>query len=402
MPRTLNRLNARKLATLDKVGRHADGGGLYLSISANGGRRWVFMYTWRGKQTELGLGSARTVPLARARILAAECRDILADGRDPKETRKPSEAKTFGAIADEVGENMQSSWRNGRTKEDWKRTMGNHAHGIREIPIADITTDDVLAVLKPIWNTTYVTASRLRGKIERVLDAAKARGLRKGENPARWKGHLDQLLPKRQKVEIDHHAAMPYAALPAFVARLRERGGMRDLAMEFVILTAARAGEVLGAPIEEFDLEAALWTVPAIRMKGGREHRVPLSRRAVEIVREALRLGKGCGPYAFPGQKPGRPLAASSFQELLIVMGVEGATPHGFRSTFKDWAAEATEHQDWVSEKALAHLVGDETRRAYQRGELLDKRRRLMADWADFCAAGDGRGLDAVFHSRLD
>src|SRR6516225_3203416 len=239
MARKINRLNARVVATIAKHGRHADGGGLYLSISPNGGRRWVFLFRWHGKPTEIGLGSARDVTLARARELASQARTKLAEGINPKDIRKPSAGATFGECADRLIETMHPSWRNPKHAAQWAMTLREYAAPLRPLPVNKITTDDVLSVLKPIWNSKCETASRLRGRIERVLDAAKAQGLRSGENPARWRGHLDQLLPKRQRLTRGHHAAMPYSDVPAFMADLQARRATAALALEFAVLTAA-------------------------------------------------------------------------------------------------------------------------------------------------------------------
>jgi integrase len=278
MARKINRLNARAVATITKRGRNADGGGLYLSISPNGGRRWVFLYRWHGKPTEIGF-------FARAREKASQARAKLAEGINPKDARRPLEGARFGECADRLIEAMRPSWRNGKHAAQWEMTLRDYAAPLRRLPVDKVTTDDVLSVLKPLWNEKPETGSRLRGRIERVLDAAKAQGLRSGENPARWRGHLDQLLPKRQRLTRGHHAAMSYIELPAFVRDLHGRQATAALALELAILTAARSGEVLGARWGEFDLDRAVWTVPATRMKAGREHRVPLSRRALRIVR---------------------------------------------------------------------------------------------------------------------
>src|SRR5438270_4334947 len=260
MAREVNRLNARAVATIARHGRHADGGGLYLSISPNGGRRWVFLYRWHGKPTEIGFGSARDVTLARARELAGQARAKLAERINPKDARRPAEGATFGECADRLIEAMRPSWRNGKHAAQWEMTLRDYAAPLRRLPPDKITTDDVLSVLKPIWSDKPETASRLRGRIERVLDAAEAQGLRSGENPARWRCHLDQLLPKRQRLTRGHHAAMAYAAVPGFVNDLRSRRAMAASALEFAILTAARSGEVLGSRWNEFDLDRAIWT----------------------------------------------------------------------------------------------------------------------------------------------
>jgi integrase len=378
MARKINRLNARAVATITKHGRHADGGGLYLSISPNGGRRWVFLYRWHRKRTEIGFGSARDVTLARARELATQARANLAEGINPKDARKPSGRATFGECADRVIEAMRPSWRNSKHAAQWDMTLRDYAAPLRRLPVDKIATDDVLSVLKPLWNDKPETASRLRGRIERVLDAAKAQGLRSGENPARWRGHLDQLLPKRQRLTRGHHAAMSYSDLPVFVSELQARQAVAGQALEFAILTAARSGEVLGAQWGEFDLDRAIWTVPAVRMKAGREHRVPLSRRALKIVKKMH--GARNGDFVFPGQRPGNPLSVMALEMVLRRMKTEGVTVHGFRSTFRDWAAECTLYPNEVCEAALAHVIDNKAEAAYRRGDLFEKRRKLMED----------------------
>ena len=335
MARKINRLNARAVATLAEHGRHADGGGLYLSISPNGGRRWVFLFRWHGKPTEIGFGSARDVTLARARELASQARAKLAEGINPKDARKPPEGATFGECADRLIEAMRPSWRNGKHVAQWEMTLRDYAAPLRRLPVDKIATDDVLSVLKPIWNEKPETASRLRGRIERVLDAAKAQGLRNSENPARWRGHLDQLLPKRQRLTRGHHAAMDYADVPAFVAKLQARQATAALALEFAVLTAARSGEVLGARWAELDLDRAVWIVPPARMKAGREHRVPLSMQALRIVTAMHEASNG--DFVFPGQKSGTPLSVMALEMVLRRMKIEDATVHGFRSAFSDW-----------------------------------------------------------------
>jgi integrase len=385
MARKINRLNARAAATITEYGRHADGGGLYLSISPNGGRRWVFLFRWHGKPTEIGLGSARDVPLARARELAAAARAKLAEGINLKDAaRRPLEGATFGECADRVIEAMRPSWRSSKHAAQWAMTLREYAAPLRRLPVDKITTDDVLSVLKPLWNAKFETASRLRGRIERVLDAAKARGLRSGENPARWRGHLDQgLLPKRQRLARGHHAAMPYAEVPAFMGTLRSCHATTARALEFAILTAARTGEVLGARWGEFDLAGAIWTVPKERTKAGREYRVPLSKRALEIV-TAMHEGRN-GDFVFPGARSGRPLSAIALEMVLLRMKIEDATVHGFRSAFRDWAAESTNFPNEVCEAALAHAIENRVEAAYRRGDLFEKRRKLMDAWSTYC-----------------
>jgi integrase len=384
MARKINRLNARLVATIAECGRHADGGGLYLSISPNGGRRWVFLYRWHGKPTEIGFGAARDVSLARARELAGHARAKLAEDTNPKEVRRSSADASFGECADRVIEAMRPSWRNAKHAAQWEMTLRDYAAPLRRLPADKVTTDDVLSVLKPLWNAKPETASRLRGRIERVLDAAKAQGLRSGENPARWRGHLDQLLPKRQKLTRGHHAAMDYADLPAFVENLKSREGSAARALEFAILTAARSGEVLGARWAELDLHRGVWTVPAMRMKAGREHRVPLSRHALNLV-QAMQVNRN-GDFIFAGQKPASPLSVMALEMVLRRMKIENATVHGFRSAFRDWAAECTNFPNEVCEAALAHVIENKAEAAYRRGDLFEKRRKLMDAWGSYCS----------------
>jgi integrase len=277
---------------------------------------------------------------------------------------------------------MSSSWRNAKHRSQWTMTLTVYCGPLRSKPVAEVGIEDVLTVLQPLWTAKPETASRLRGRIERVLDFARARGQRSGENPARWRGHLDALLPKRAKLTRGHHKAMPFDDVPAFMSSLRERDGVAPLALEFAILTAARSGEVLGARWDEINLDAGLWTVPAARMKGSRAHRVPLSERAVEILRqmEQARISE----FVFPGLKHNRPLSGMALEMVLRRMKVD-VTVHGFRSAFRDWAGERTTFPREIAEAALAHLVGDAVERAYRRGDALEKRRRLMDAWARFC-----------------
>jgi integrase len=383
MARKINRLNARAVTTISKRGRHADGGGLYLSISPNGGRRWVFLFRWRGKPTEIGFGSARDVTLARARDLASQARAKLADGVNPRGGRKPLEGATFGECADRVIEAMRPAWRNRKHAAQWEMTLRDYAGQIRGQPVDQVTTADVLSVLKPIWNEKPETASRLRGRIERVLDAAKAQGLRTGENPARWRGHLDHLLPRPLKLARGHHAAMSYEEVAAFISDLRKREASAALALELCILTAARSGEILGMSWTEVDLDKKIWTLPASRMKAGREHRVPLAPRAIAIL---AKLGeRKTGQFVFPGQIRNKSLSDMAMEMVLRRMNVENATVHGFRSSFRDWAGNVSNFPREIVETALAHVIGDKAEQAYRRSDALEKRRKLMEEWAIYC-----------------
>ncbi len=376
-------LTARKVQ-IAKPGKYSDGGNLYLIASPTGARKWVLRFTWRGKAKEMGLGSATTVDLADARDRATAARRKVAQGINPIEDRKRDNGiPTFGEMADSVREALSAGFRNEKHKAQWKSTLETYAAPLRARPVDSIATDDVLAVLKPIWTEKAETASRLRGRIEKVLDAAKAKGFRDGENPARWRGHLDHLLPKPSKLSRGHHAAMAYEDVSAFVSQLRERDATAALALEFCILTAARSGEVLGARWSEIDLDKKIWTVPANRMKAGREHRVPLSGRAVSIIKQLAKLR--AGGFVFPGQARNKPLSNMAMEMMLRRMKIEGATVHGFRSSFRDWAGNVSSFPREVTETALAHVIGDKAEQAYRRSDALDKRRKLMEAWAAYC-----------------
>lgn len=399
MPRQLHKLSAKQAENLKAQGRHSDGGGLYLAIDAGERRRWVFMWRDRktGKQREMGLGSAApankpAVSLARAREKAGDARQHLEAGRDPlrvaDEARKAKAVPTFGAFADEFIKSMAPNWRNPKSKAAWEMTLREYAKPLRAKPVDEITVEDILSVLKHHWERRPETADRLRGRIERVLNAAKAAGHRTGENPAAWRGHLENLLPARPALSRSHHAAIPWEQVPAFMTQLRMREGIAARALEFTILTAARSGETRGARWEEFDLHAKTWTVPAKRMKAGVEHRVPLCDRVIEILKEMAEVRTG--DLVFSGQKPRMPLSDMSLSAVLRRMKVV-ATVHGTaRSSFKDWASEATSFPNELSEAALAHITGDKVERAYRRGDALERRRELMAAWATFCSTPAG------------
>lgn len=405
MARTTNRLSARTVSTLKKPGRHADGGGLYLSISPDGSRRrWVYLFRWRepgqtgaGKLREMGLGSAGTVSLARARELATAARGHVANGVNPLAVRNAEPEKrvpTFSEMADEVVSSLETGWKNSKHRDQWRMTLTRYCEPIRNVPVDQISTEQVLAILKPLWTKVPETASRLRGRIEKVLDAARAKGHRTAENPARWRGHLDHLLPRRQKLTRGHHKALPYQEVPAFIVRLHQSRSMSALCLEFAILTAARSGEAMGATWSEIDLNRDIWTVPKERMKAGREHRVPLSGRAREILANLRNTNQG--DLVFPGNKPGRSLSTMALEMLLRRMGLD-ATVHGFRSAFRDWAAEKTSVSREVAEAALAHTNNDKVEAAYFRSDLFDKRRSLMNQWSEYCDStevGRDRAVD--------
>jgi integrase len=381
------KLNARKVATAPP-GYHLDGQGLYLCVSSALARSWVFRFSWQGRRPEMGLGSYdEGVSLADARAARDEARRVLRSGRNPIEAKREAgrvvAKPTFGEIADALLETKASEWRNEKHREQWRLALVETAAALRSRRVDEIDTEAVLAVLKPLWTEKPETASRVRGRIEAVLDAATAQGHRTGDNPARWRGHLSHLLPKRAKLSRGHHAAMAYADVPAFLARLREDENTAARALEFCILTAARSGEVYGARWPEIDLAEKVWTIPAERMKAGRAHRIPLCDRALAILEavKPLRMGD----LVFPSRRQGKPLSHVAMAKVLARMGVDGATVHGFRSSFRDWAGNETHFPREVAEAALAHVVGDAAEQAYRRGDALEKRRALMKDWAVHC-----------------
>jgi integrase len=407
MARAIHRLSTVAVRNA-KPGMHADGGGLYLQATQAAdhtvSKSWLFRFTTgrtvtsqsgnqRREERQMGLGSVADVSLAEARERAAECRQLRKQGIDPIESRRAAKAErlvaaakamTFEQAAAAYIASHRAGWRNPKHAAQWKATLATYASPVfGKLPVSSIDTGLVLKALEPIWATKPETAGRVRGRIEAVLDWTTARGYRTGENPARWRGHLDKLLPARSKVRrVKHHAALPYVELPAFLGSLREQDGASARALEFTILTGARTNESIGAQWSEFDLSGKVWTVPAERMKAGREHRVPLSAAAVEILRRMENVREG--ELVFPGD---RRAALSNMAMLMLLrrMGREDLTVHGFRSTFRTWAAECTSFPREVIEAALAHLVGDATERAYQRGDLFEKRRRLMDGWAAYC-----------------
>ncbi|TBB25185.1 site-specific integrase [Rhizobium ruizarguesonis] len=385
----MNKLTAKQVTSIKTPGRHSDGGSLYLVVDKSGAKRWVFLYRRGDRQREMGLGGVDTVSLASARELAADARRKLQAGIDPIEAKNAivDEIPTFGDCADDFIETMAPQFRNAKHIAQWKMTLRKYAKPLRPKAVDQVTTSDVLEILKPIWLTKPVTASRVRRRVERVLDAAKSNGYRSGENPARWRGHLSNLLPKRKKLTRGHHAALPYKDVPTFTAALRERPAVAARAMEFTILTVARSGETRGMKWRELDRVAGVWTVPPERMKAFREHRVPLTARALAILDEMALFGTDPDAYVFPGQqknRKGRPLSDMAMDMVLRRMKVD-VTVHGFRSSFRDWCGEESTFPREIAEAALAHVVGDETERAYRRGDALEKRRRLMTAWANYC-----------------
>jgi integrase len=398
MARTIGQLTALKVDKAKRPGMYADGGGLYLRVTHSGTKNWVFRFMLNGRPRWMGVGPLHTIGLAEARNRAAGFRLQRHDGIDPIERRRAerqgarldaAKAVTLKECAATYTASHRPGWRNPKHAAQWEATLATYAEPVMGgLSVQAIDTALVLKVLEPIWTVKPETAGRVRGRIESILDWAKARGYRAGENPARWRGHLDKLLPSRSKVQrVEHHAALPYAELPRFLVSLREQEGIAARALELAILTAARTGEVIGAQWGEMDLLGKTWTLPAVRMKAGREHRVPLSGPALAILQEMQAHRHADDAFVFPGARPGRPLSNMAFLMLLRRMGRADLTAHGFRSSFRNWAAERTNFPAEVAEMALAHTVSDKTVAAYNRSDLFERRRRLMAAWATFCTA---------------
>jgi integrase len=428
MARTLNRLTDRFVKTVKSPGRHADGGGLYLRVRTRIDRAtrapvvfktWVLRYasdenrkrdgTVRRRERDMGLGAYPGVSLADAREKARKKREARAHGNDPIQAHKAEIAatkralagtKTFDACVEQYLDDHRAKW-SPKHDAQWRSTLKRYAAPvIGDLAIAAIDTDGVMRVLQPIWQEKKLAvAVTLRGRLEKILDWARVKGFRTGENPARWRGHLDNLLPPRSAVrKVKHHPALPYREIGDFMATLRQREGAVPRALEFMILTATRSSEALGARWSEIDLAARSWVIPAERMKSGREHRVPLSDAALSVLRrmETIRVND----HVFPGERRERPSHAAFFDFLRKRMGREDITAHGFRSSFRDWCAEQTNVARELAEAALAHVNSDKVEAAYQRGDLFEKRRRLMTQWAAFCFSGDTTGKVIPIKSR--
>jgi len=396
--RAIGQLTALKVEKAKKPGMYADGGGLYLRVTPEGACNWVLRYMLDRRPRWMGLGPLALYSLAEARARAHDARRKRHEGIDPIEARRAERARqrldaakaiTFKQCAETFIASHRAGWRNGKHAGQWSATLSTYAYPIiGALPVQAIDTGLVLKVLELIWKAKPETASRLRGRLENILDLAKVRGYRDGENPARWRGHLDKLLPPPSKVrQVEHHAFLPYAELPGFLVALREQEGIAAYALEFLTLTAARTSEVIGARWREMNLLDKTWTVPATRMKARREHRIPLSARALDILKgmQGIRSNDDPDTFVFTGRKPGAPLSNMVFLMLMRRMGRSDLTAHGFRATFKTWASECTSFQNEIAEAALAHVIGDKVEQAYRRGDLFEKRRRLMQKWATFC-----------------
>jgi integrase len=408
MARATERLTALKVERTKKPGMYADGGGLYLRVTPEGARNWVLRYMLDRRPRWMGLGPLTLYSLQEARARALDARRKRHEGIDPIEARRSERARqridaakaiTLKQCAEAYVAAHRAGWRNEKHAAQWPATLSTYAYPIiGALPVQTVDTGLVLKVLEPIWTTKPETASRLRGRLESILDFAKVRGYRDGENPARWRGHLAKLLPARSKVrEVVHHAALPYAELPGLMVALREQEGFAARALEFLIFTAARTSEVIGARWKEIDLHDKTWTVPAARMKARREHRVPLSQRVLAILQsmQEHRCGDDPDAFVFPGRKSGLPLSNMAFLMLLRRMGRGDLTAHGFRATFKTWASERTSFQNEIAEVSLAHVIGGKVEQAYRRGDLFEKRRRLMQQWAAFCTTAPAQERQA-------
>lgn len=395
MTKTVEKLTAIAVSKMIKPGYYGDGAGLWLQVSKSGTKSWIFRFTFGGKQREMGLGALHTVNLSEARGKAKQCRMVLLEGQDPLEARNAARLSdalerakmiTFDQCATAYIAAHRGSWKNVKHASQWENTLATYAGPIiGALPVAIVDTSLIVKVLSPIWQSKTETATRLRGRIESILDWATVSKFRVGENPARWRGHLENLLADPSKVtKVVHHPALSWQQLSTFVTDLRTRDGVAARAVEFTILTATRSGEVRGAMWAELDFNEAIWTIPAERMKAGREHRIPLSTSALALIKSMPQIDE----LIFPGRSKGSALSDMSLTAVLRRMGRNDITVHGFRSTFRDWCAEsiANSFPREVCEHALAHSLPDKVEAAYRRGDLLEKRKMLMQTWADFCA----------------
>lgn len=399
----VNRLTAMQVQKLSKPGYHADGAGLHLCVKASGGKSWIFRYRFGGKEREMGLGPLHTVSLAEAREKALAQRKLLLDGVDPLAAKQASELQrklaeasviTFDTAATSYIASHRAGWKNEKHAEQWANTLTTYASPVfGSLPVADITTPLVLRVLEPIWTTKTETASRVRGRVEKILDWCKTQGYRTGDNPAAWRGHLENLLSAPQKTKkVEHHPALPWREIGAFMQELRTMPGVAALATEFIILTNCRTSEAIEARWSEIDMAEKRWTIPAARMKAAKEHTIPLSDAALAVLQRAKAESKEI-EFIFPGGKKDTPLSNMACLALLKRMGRSDLTVHGFRSSFRDWAGESTAHPREVIEHAMSHQLKDKAEAAYQRGSLLERRRVLMADWAQYCAQPAATGV---------
>lgn len=393
MPKRATPLTVRQVQSAKRLGMFADGGGLYLHVGP-GGKSWIYRYQLDGRRRDMGLGPVDLVSLGQARDLVLDLRRDVRNGIDPIEQKRQAKATrlvsrkreiTFAEAATQYIDAHEAAWSD---KRAWPDTMRLHVNPvIGDVPVSAIDLAAVMRVLEPIWQTKTKTAQNIRGRIEAVLDWAAVRDLRKGENPARWRGNLDSLLARPSRIaKVEHHKALPYSEIPAFMAELRSRDGMTAAALEFVVLTCARAGEVLGATWDEIDIGSRVWTVPAARMKGGHEHRSPLSSGALAVLDRMAAFKSNSDAHVFLGQISGRRMTSPALLQCLAYVR-PGITVHGFRSSFRDWAAEQTDFPTEAAELALAHTVGSKVERAYRRSDLFDRRRDLAERWSAYCGS---------------
>jgi integrase len=400
MARTLNRLSTLEVSRAKRPGMYADGGGLYLRVAEGGSKQWIFRYVTNGRLRDMGIGPCHTLTLAEARERATDARKLKLDGVDPIAHRHAQRAaavaasantKTFRECAEGYIQDNQAKWTSAKHGKEWRTTLERYVYPVLgNLPVATIDTPLVLQVIKPLWRRAPETASRVRGRIESVLGWATTHLLRSGDNPARWDGLLEHALPSRSELaKIEHHSALPFAQMPAFMAALRQQTSTQARCLEFIVLTAARLDEAVSATWDEIDLEARTWTIPAERMKADKEHKVPLSDAAMAVLEATKAIRQST--YIFPGQKPGQPIGKNMPLKIAKRLSAD-VTAHGMRSTFKDWASECTSFPNEVSEMALAHAIPSAVEGAYRRGDLFNKRAALMQAWADYCgsvAAGD-------------
>jgi integrase len=407
MARSIHKLSAVRIQKLTKPGYYGDGGNLYFRVTDRGTKSWIFRFAVRAASSDarrpptrdMGLGPYPDVGLSQARELAALYREQLRRGVDPIDARRiertnkqralalaSAKTMTFEQCAEAYIAEHSRGWSNVKHQQQWKTTLKTYAYPVfGSVAVQDVDTALVISAIQPLWSSKAETASRLRGRIERVLDWAAVSGHRSGENPARWRGHLAMKLPAKNKVQkVKHHPALPYEKLGSFMIDLRAQEGMAARALELLILTVTRTSEALGAQWKEFDLRARVWTVPAERMKARKEHRVPLSDAAIAVLETMQEVRQG--DFVFAGSRSGRPLSDRALLMLLRRMGYDAVTSHGFRSTFRDWAADTTNYPNHVVEMALAHTIRNPVEAAYRRGDLFEKRRKLMDSWAAFCA----------------
>lgn len=392
MARTIQKLTEKAIQSVKKAGRLSDGGGLYLRVNSSNAKSWSFMWNYAGKRKELGLGAYPAITLADARRKAVLCREAVANGNDPNPNASKQAEPTFSECSTFFLDTMEQQWSNKKHRQQWRNTLEQYCKPFNNKRVSQVSLEDVLGVLTKIWKEKPETASRLRGRIERILNYAKVRGWRRDENPAAWRGNLDNVLPKPVKLSRGHHPSLPYTELPTFMERLRKREALAARALELAILTGCRTGEVLNAEWSEFDFEEKVWNIPAIRMKNKKkQHRVPLIDATIDILKPLNEIQ--LNQFVFPGQKPNQPLSEMAMEMQMRRLNAKPFTVHGFRATFKDWCSDETSFQWEIVEGSLSHKVGNATAQAYRRTDALEKRRQVLQAWASYC---DGDKSDKI------